>query len=535
MDSSYEFDGSIISLSSSTFTTRSEQGDEAPLGQPSSTAQQQGDHSLQQHSPPAPHTLPATATHAESFSRATSMSSVPLLPSSTTATTPPPDQHDPFSSLPIPASTTPAAPLHVTNGQHHPTTPPSLDSTSQSSPRLMQGQARSLRSRASTAGSSSASNTSEQSGGEEGAEGIGLLMPSMSISQGRLGGRSGDDMRGGDPTLGRGSASARSAATATSPRATRILLLGKTTQERRTLADLLARGGEAHHHSEDEAHETDEADSVGGMSASFLSTTSATRFSDRSRSSSSPSVAVPHHYPSDPVSHSDDEHEHSRGLLDSLPSPSADLTFVHPLHEDHTDELATTLRIPLEKMEAMLDSRYPASEGLLGLVARAGTGIEACFMLMSSRTSRFAPHRAFEELTPLPIQHPPRPKSPSRAASLPSSPYTRSSSSLRHLRPPLASHKRRAHWCKPFPLNSAAQAFGAHREGSISCRMNCSMRGWKRREEHHILRRSPRPLVPPPSAVGRASLARLRAPARLHSRARPRRSLRLITRGMLVV
>lgn len=162
---------------------------------------------------------------------------------------------------------------------------------------------------------------------------------------------------------------------------TRILLLGKTAQDRSTLA---------HHLLEDEVSsdrspaEQGDGD-VPSMTASFLSTDSGARFSDRSRSRSSSGRNLLVEVGKDEEVGIEEQQGpwellgRRRGV--SLLQPPAEL-----LSDDRTRQALLT---PLEKMESQLNSYYPSSSGLAQLVMDGADRamLDCCLVLMSSRTS----------------------------------------------------------------------------------------------------------------------------------------------------
>lgn len=147
-------------------------------------------------------------------------------------------------------------------------------------------------------------------------------------------------------------------------RRVKLLVLGKTPEDRRTLATLLA-------HDED-LHRATSGASVAAatdMSFSFLSM----RSSERSASRGARPVAA----------------ERPAEFFEPLVHVEAPVALWHPTRAD-TDaaELVAELTRPLERLEAKLARSYPATTGLAHVVEAAGCGdFEACTFLFSSRAS----------------------------------------------------------------------------------------------------------------------------------------------------
>ncbi|GAA5940049.1 uncharacterized protein JCM15063_001685 [Sporobolomyces koalae] len=134
-----------------------------------------------------------------------------------------------------------------------------------------------------------------------------------------------------------------------------LLVLGKTAEDRSTLAALLA---------DDQDRRIRTSSRGSDMSYSFVSS----ERPQRSRSASEASARQMH--PSlEPIG--------SCGPAVTLSHPSVDLVDLQ--------ELQGSLRLHLEQLEAKLSRTYPASESLAALVALAGVGyFDACMLLFSS-------------------------------------------------------------------------------------------------------------------------------------------------------
>ncbi|GAA5908666.1 hypothetical protein JCM5296_006005 [Sporobolomyces johnsonii] len=222
---------------------------------------------------------------------------------------------------------------------------------------------------ASTDGSAHTSDEAGMSSAEEGGGGSGggLVMPSLTFDAAA-------DARGVE---------AREAEPGPN---IRLLVLGKTAEDRRTLATLLS--------SDDDLHQTSSGRSVTGdtdMSYSFLSG----RTSDHSRETSAKSV--------------EQEQGPSQledgGLFVELGSCGSTITLFHHATEGaDTAALAAALLRPLEQLESKLDRTYPSTESLSSLVAAAGCGdFDACLFLSSSPLlpSELALARPISHLLPI--------------------------------------------------------------------------------------------------------------------------------------
>ncbi|KAM0787602.1 hypothetical protein ACM66B_003670 [Microbotryomycetes sp. NB124-2] len=211
-----------------------------------------------------------------------------------------------------------------------------------------------------TADSSSENDHSSTSSGPEDVSN--LLMPSM-----RIGHTAHESAR----TWSRSGSHTNVFALSTATQAiepAKVLIVGKTSENRATLANLLDSAQDGSDH----------------MSMSFVST----QFSERSRTSS-------RHVLSDEL---DD-------LLVELSGHSDYATFVHPPSSSTTArELQDVLQAPLERLEAVINRSYPSTSRLLDVALRAGSGeIEACLMLMSSppTASEVAYAKALSHVIPL--------------------------------------------------------------------------------------------------------------------------------------
>lgn len=287
--------------------------------------------------------------------------------------------------------------------------------------------------------------SSEEGEGERDEEGgeSNLLMPSMRISLARMPARSSAEREKGlrGPSAGERVKLGRARRAEGGAPSTTVLLLGKTSHERQVLARLLSkeqshqqqhgpRQREASVAATDDGENFAEGGDHEHMSASFLSTTSAgaSLASERSRSSSSSHRLSTAH--SDPPASPSPAAVELPSVFSPLPSAPG-LTFLQStaipdlaptslLPSSHitatlattTAELATALRTPLERLESKLNPLYPTSRGLGELVDSVFSsdfqgGVDACLMLMSSRT--FFPFRSSfsRSLPPSPAPTPP--------------------------------------------------------------------------------------------------------------------------------
>jgi hypothetical protein len=156
-----------------------------------------------------------------------------------------------------------------------------------------------------------------------------------------------------------------------SPPTARVLVLGKTADERKTLATLLSLDIDSQHGTSNNSN-GDGTD----MSYSFLSTRRSEASSSSGPSQTPPSSAT-----------------FGRGAFEPLPtsadSSSSSVELYHPssaAEQDPTRTLNALLQ-SLEQLEVKLASDYPTTDGLVSLVEKAGCGdFEAAFVLFSSRT-----------------------------------------------------------------------------------------------------------------------------------------------------
>ncbi|BGO91281.1 hypothetical protein NBRC10512_008227 [Rhodotorula toruloides] len=184
----------------------------------------------------------------------------------------------------------------------------------------------------------------------------GLVMPSLHL---------------GRPAL---SNSSRGATEERPVKQAKVLVLGRSADERKTLAMLVS--------NDDDLQRVTSGASVAGatdMSFSFLSTKPPSRPAERSRTP--PAAAV------DPF----ERISSSQGSYVGLYQPTDSL---------EGDALLAELTRPLERLEAKLDREYPSTTGICQLVEAAGCGdFEACLYLFS------APPTACEIARARPISH----------------------------------------------------------------------------------------------------------------------------------
>ncbi|GAA5914663.1 hypothetical protein JCM8208_000404 [Rhodotorula glutinis] len=178
------------------------------------------------------------------------------------------------------------------------------------------------------------------------------------------------------------------------PRA-RLLVLGKSADDRRTLARLVGRNGAAADDDEDDEdlRRTTSAASVAGatdMSFSYLSFRPSSSSHERSawRAKSVAAAAAAADCP-------------SGAFFEPLVHADALITLHHPVRDDvDATQLVDELTRPLERLEAKLCRAYPATTGLAQVVEAAGCGeYEACLFLFSS------PPLASEIALARPISH----------------------------------------------------------------------------------------------------------------------------------
>ncbi|GAA5821496.1 hypothetical protein JCM3770_000599 [Rhodotorula araucariae] len=234
---------------------------------------------------------------------------------------------------------------------------------SRSNRRRPRGRARasSVSSTASTDGSARAERASEVSSSEDDRHAGGLVMPSL-----HLGGNVGDHAN----------------AAGEDGRGVKVLVLGKTREDRRTLATLLAR--------DDDLRRTPSGGSLAAatdMSFSFLSMLPSTRPASSGNSA--------------PPKHGDG----MQAVFEPLVPSSAPVALYHLARQvTGTDQLLDELTRPLERLEAKLNRAYPTTTGLEELVQAAGCGeFEACLFLFSSppHASEIAIARPVSHILPL--------------------------------------------------------------------------------------------------------------------------------------
>lgn len=289
------WDGSLVSLNSSTYSVRPSSPSSAHDSSPDPTSV-----------PLAPRPLVPSPSTAHSLSNSSaslhpaSPASAPPSPPHTTASAPPPIPSLP-PSRPGPLPTDAPHPLasFLLASLSPPTSPTSLASFPASRSESIEPGSPHSRGRSSTGGSGR---------GREGE----LVMPSM-----RLGNAGRGERREG----------------------ARVVLAGKTVEERRGLARLLGEEGD--------------------MTGSFASA----RLSERSTVSGG-----------------------QEAMFEELKYATRTMAFYHPANGVEVDALAAALLVSLEKMEAILDSTYPTTQTLANLVTEATRDdFEACFFLFSSR------------------------------------------------------------------------------------------------------------------------------------------------------
>ncbi|BGP15796.1 hypothetical protein JCM10213v2_003785 [Rhodosporidiobolus nylandii] len=178
-------------------------------------------------------------------------------------------------------------------------------------------------------------------------------------------------------------------------RKAKVLVLGKTAEERKTLTTLLS--------VDEDSRRTTSAESATGatdMSYSFLST----RPSERSTSSARSEREEPASEP--PAASTAAVFEPLKSSFPCTASSSAFVDLFHPASAFEADvsRLAAELAQPLEQLEAKLSRVYPTTDGLAELVEHAGCGdFEAAFFLFSSppTAAELAVARPLSHLIPL--------------------------------------------------------------------------------------------------------------------------------------
>jgi len=372
MDDSWSWDGSLVSLHSSMAASTSSN---PPSHVPSTS-------SLLNHSISLPplaalktdtsasyrpsyrvHTPPAIATRPPSPSSPSSSSfsdsAAPLPPSKVSPSLQPrdppisPHTAHPLTSMLLADLSPPASPSPSLSSFPRSGSRSRISSSNVSGSRSGRGRTRTRRGSASSTVSTdgSAHGEGEEDSGTSSAEdsgsrhGGGLVMPSLTLDSGtrRSPVRGLQEERRAGPKV-------------------KLLVMGKTAEDRRTLATLLVNDheGGGHHSS-----------GVSDMSYSFLSTS---HEAQRARSNSETSQ----------VSRVSDN-----SVFSKLGCCSSSIALSHPSSDCvDIDKLIDTLRRPLEQLEAKLNSTYPTTESLTSLVCSAGAGeFDACLFLFSSRES----------------------------------------------------------------------------------------------------------------------------------------------------
>ena len=200
----------------------------------------------------------------------------------------------------------------------------------------------------------------------------GLVMPSLHL----LDAAGAAPRRSSTPERARARVGERGCAPA--PSSARLLVLGKSAEDRRTLARLVVRDIEA----DDELRRTTSAASVAGatdLSYSYLSfgpsSSSHERSASRSRSGAVAAECA----------------SNASAAFEPLAHADAPVALWHPVRDvadGGAAELIDELTRPLERLEAKLSRGYPATTGFAQVVEAAGCGeYEACLFLFSSRAS----------------------------------------------------------------------------------------------------------------------------------------------------
>ncbi|GAA5884182.1 hypothetical protein JCM16303_005957 [Sporobolomyces ruberrimus] len=367
MDESWSWDGSLVSLHSSMAASTSPS---SPLGDPGTRAPSPRQDSIalpppaairsdtapyrtsyRIHTPPAINTRPPSPVSNESSLAApldlhSSSSHHPLGPARTYS--------HPLASLLLsdlspPASPAPSSASFPRSGSRSRL----ASSNAGSAARPGRGRTRTRRrnSASSTASNDGSAHGDEESGTSSAEDnhaqaGQGLVMPSLTLD-------SGTRRRGDKGSRG---SSERGDENHSGPQVN-LLLMGKTTEERRTLAALLAN---------DQDLERQRSTSSVDLSYSFVS-------SARSQHTRSSSEA------SEDFTGSD-----SRFVSCGTCGPGTTL-FQPTSDEDGSKGLLAMLRTPLEQLEAKLERTFPSTESLASLVALSGVGpFDACVFLFSS-------------------------------------------------------------------------------------------------------------------------------------------------------
>lgn len=338
-----EWEGSLISLASSSSSSL-----------PSSRA----DSPLPDLAPPPP----AGPAPSARFDGATSLgnSEEAMVDTSAPVSASIPASPDEPNPNPLPSSRHAGAPrpLDLSPGPHSlahylrrselspPGSPASLSSFASAPNHRLPGWGRG-RSQSSTSTNGSTSGSGDHHGGASA-----LVMPSMRIDH--------------PSPAGAGTRTSSSTVSDVRDDVARLLVLGRTSEERRALVRLLAEG--------------DMSSDADDLSASLLST----RLSERS---------------SRHASGGDDDSEED---LEELAQRTAHASFWHP-RVRHFDgaELADSLLARLERTEALLNPEYPTTQSMADLITLKMKGeLEACLMLFSARTSfPFATRTPHDTLT----------------------------------------------------------------------------------------------------------------------------------------
>ncbi|GAA5924649.1 hypothetical protein JCM1841_006376 [Sporobolomyces salmonicolor] len=394
MDESWSWDGSLVSLNSSISSSGSASprlqsrapstrslADSVSLPPPAALSSSSPEHSplraSPRASPPASLALgpmePSGTTTPHSDPSSTCPSPPPLQPASSSPSALPSDKPHPLASILLADLSPPGSPTSLSSFPRSSRVSSCGASASGQAGRSGRGRTRARRgsagSMANTDGSAHTSDEAGMSSAEEGGGGSGggLVMPSLTF----------------DSAAAAAGVEARE--TEHGPNI-RLLVLGKTSEDRRTLATLLS--------SDDDLHQTSSGRSATGgtdMSYSFFST----QRSDRSRATSAQSV---------------DQEQGPSQLEDSrlfveLGSCGSTITLFHHATEGfNTAALTGSLLRPLEQLEAKLNRTYPSTESLSSLVAAVGCGdFDACLFLCSSPLlpSELALARPISHLLPI--------------------------------------------------------------------------------------------------------------------------------------
>ncbi|GAA5855900.1 hypothetical protein JCM9279_001165 [Rhodotorula babjevae] len=269
-------------------------------------------------------------------------------------------------------------------------------SSHEASPRSRSARRRTRARSRSRTGSASASSTASTDGsahedraGELSSEddhhghASGLVMPSLHLDAARA------PARRSSSSPKRAPARACECGAPSPPRRAHLLVLGKSADDRRTLARLVAGDDDEH---EDDLRRTTSPASVAGatdMSFSYLSfRPSSSSSRERPASSARAAAAQCASTAFEPLGHAAD----------------APVALWHPARDEidagAAAELVDELTRPLERLEAKISRTYPATTGLVQVVEAAGCGeFEACLFLFSS------PPLASEIALARPISH----------------------------------------------------------------------------------------------------------------------------------